>query len=178
MTWLVLITCGFLSLAGTGLAGVDSGNTLALDIATAKKPVIKQKYITNALHQLYYFRYLKIMEMTEGVTNGLQYVKIKTMEPSSDFIVEFTVYKPVSLKKLLEEEPKTEIGHAIGVQGRIWSVDTNTKDGYNVMVLNPVIVKHKDKLAPKRGKELMTEIDPNARSGTTIGPDGKPIVSR
>lgn len=176
--WLTLIACAALFSVRTGWAGVpESGNTLALDIVSSKKPEIKQKYIKRAINNLYYFRYLKITEMQEGETNGLKYVKIKTVEPSSDMAVEFTVYKTVSLKKLLEEEPKTEIGHAIGVQGRVTAIGMN-KETENVIYLNPVIVKHKDRLAPKRGKELMTEIDPNARSGTSIGPDGKPIVSK
>jgi hypothetical protein len=58
------------------------------------------------------------------------------------------------------------------VQGRIESIG---KVSTNTIVLNPVIVKHKDKLAPVRGKEFLYELDPNARYGTDTSA-GKPKV--
>ena len=141
---------------------IDNGNTLALDYVSQKTPAAKKSLVEPALGKLHYFRYLKIAEMTERETNGFRNVLIRAVEPSSSMIVEFNVLKNVSLK-ILDDDPKTKIGDAVGVQGRL---ETIGKVSTNTIVLNPVIVKHKDKLAPVRGKEFLYELDPNARMGT------------
>jgi hypothetical protein len=150
---------------------IDSGNTLALDYSSAKTPDQRKKIAEPVIGKLHYFRYLKILEMNDGMTNGNRVVFIKAVEPSSDMLIEFTVTKPVSLKTL-DDDPKTKLGDAVGVQGRLESIG---KVSTNTIVLNPVIVKHKDKLAPVRGKELLYEIDPNARYGTDTS-GSKPVV--
>ncbi|MDD4871328.1 MAG: hypothetical protein PHR77_12280 [Kiritimatiellae bacterium] len=142
---------------------VDNGNDLALEYVTQKTPALKKALVEPILGKLHYFRYLRITEMTEGKTpDGFRTVAIKAVEPSSDMIVKFTVLKNVSLS-ILDTDPKTKVGDAVGVQGRLESIG---KVATNMIVLNPVIVKHKDKLAPVRGKEFLYELDPNARMGT------------
>jgi len=150
-------------ISGTAWAGpVDNGNTLALDFVTAKTPEQKKLVVDPVMGKLEYFRYLKILEMTEGMTGGTRSVFIKATEPSSDMVVEFTVIKSVSLK-IMDDDPKTKVGDAVGVQGRLVSIG---KKDPNTIVIDPVIVKHKDKLAPGRSKEALYEIDPTARMGT------------
>ena len=154
---------------------IDNGNDLALNYVSAKTPAAKKQLIDPVLGKLHYFRYLKITEMTEGMTNGFRNVFIRATEPSSSMIVEFNVLKNVSLK-ILDDEPKTKIGDAIGVQGRLESMGKLTT---NTIVLNPVIVKHKDKFGPVRGKEFLYELDPNARMGTdTTGGTPKVIKAK
>ena len=157
-----LTVCVAMFFSGAASAITDSGNSLALDIVSAKAPAEKAQIIKNSIGTLYYFRYLKITDMKDGMTNGNRAVFISAVEPSSDMIVEFTVIKTVSLK-VLDNDPKTKVGDCIGATGRVESIG---KKGPNTFVLNPIIVNHKDKDRPVRGKELLYEIDPNARMGT------------
>ncbi|OGV68528.1 MAG: hypothetical protein A2283_19930 [Lentisphaerae bacterium RIFOXYA12_FULL_48_11] len=159
--FLTILTALTLSTTARALP-IDNGNDLALNYVSAKTPAAKKQLIDPVLGKLHYFRYLKITEMTESTTNGFRNVFIRATEPSSSMIVEFNVLKNVSLK-ILDDDPKTKIGDAIGVQGRL---ETMGKVTTNTIVLNPVIVKHKDKFAPVRGKEFLYELDPNARMGT------------
>jgi hypothetical protein len=50
----------------------------------------------------------------------------------------------------------------VAVSGRIKSIGVET----NGIVLDPVVVRYKDRLEPKSGKELLPEVDPSARIGT------------
>jgi len=169
---LSLITLAALCFSTGALAlPVDNGNTLALNYIRAKTPTAKKELVKPVMGKLHYFRYLKIDEMIEGTTNGFRCVRIKAVEPSSQMVVQFNVLKNVSLD-ILDREPKTKIGDAVGIQGRLESIGTVST---NLIILNPVIVKHKDKFAPVRGKELLYEIDPNARYGTDTSGD-KPKV--
>lgn len=165
-----LLICLTMLVSQTAPAITDSGNTLALDIVSAKTPAEKSAIIKNAIGVLYYFRYLKITEMNDTMTNGNRVVYISAVEPSSDMVVSFAVIKPVSLKTL-DNDPKSKIGSCIGATGRIESIG---KKAPNTIVINPVIVNHKDKDRPVRGKELLYEIDPNARMGTDTS-SGKSI---
>jgi hypothetical protein len=84
--------------------------------------------------------------------------------------VEFTVTKRVSLS-LLGQEPETRPGDAVAVVGRLAGVDPDT----DLITLRPVIVRHKDRLTPKVGKELLCEVDPTATYYSYTG--GKKAVS-
>ena len=78
--------------------------------------------------------------------------------------VRFVVVKSESLK-LLRGDPPTKVGEAIAVTGVVRGLGTNT------IVLNPVIVRHKDRLQPKRGKEMLYEVDPTATYYSYTGGD-------
>jgi len=138
---------------------VKSGNTLALDFVSADQAG-RGKITKNATGKIYFFRYLRIVDFEEGRTNGCPCVRISAVEPSSDMRVNFMVTKRVSLKKLKEQGIKLETG--IAVNGRIQSMGKKP----NAIVLHPAIVRHKDRLTPKIGKELLYEVDPEARMGT------------
>jgi hypothetical protein len=68
--------------------------------------------------------------------------------------IKFKVVKTLSLGKL-KEAPESGVGDAIAVTGNIQSVDPVKR----VMVVDPVIVRYKDLLARKGGKEMLQERD-------------------
>jgi hypothetical protein len=82
--------------------------------------------------------------------------------------VRFVVTKRNSLKEL-RMDPETKVGDAIAVTGLVQGIEKNT------ILLHPVIVRHKDRLSPKRGKELLCEVDPSATFYSYTG--GKRPVS-
>jgi hypothetical protein len=82
--------------------------------------------------------------------------------------VRFNVVKPNSLG-VLRADPATKVGDAIAVTGVIGGVTSNT------IVFSQAIVRHKDILHPKRGKELLCDVDPNATFYSFTG--GKRPVS-
>jgi len=143
---------------------VDNGNDLALEFSTAKD-VHRKEIAEEATGKIFFFRYLRISNLEKGQTRGLPFIRMNTVEPSSDVRVDFTVRKKVSLKKA--DPLKT--GEAIAVTGRIKSIGSMT----NTIVLEPVIVRYKDRLSPKVGKELLSELDSDAIyfNYTGAGPD-------
>ena len=145
---------------GTGAAGSgpqDNGNKLALEYSTASADR-KQEIGKDAAGKVYFFRYLRIAGIEKGERDGQRYVRLRTLEPSSDLEVVFTVEKAASLEKV---EPLKE-NDAVAVSGRVKSIGVET----NGIVLGSVIVRYKDRLQPKAGKELLPEVDPSARMGT------------
>jgi len=150
---LVLLAAPFPSLAGRQ----RNGNELALEYSTARESQ-KKDISKEAVGQLYFFRYLRIETITKGKTDAGPFIAMDTVEPSSDMHVSFTVTKSVSLKKA----GPLATNDAVAVSGRLKSLDGNN----NMLVLDPVIVRYKDKHAPAAGKELLPEVDPNARIGT------------
>ncbi len=154
-------------LTGSATGKTSNGNDFALYLSEAQTPAEQKALIDDAKGRPHYFRYLCILGMQEGKEDGTPFVKIKAMEPASMFYVLFKVRKPVSIKKL-SEDPESKIGDAIAVTGRIARADPQKKQ----LELNPVIVRHKDRLAPKIGKELLYELDPNATcySFTEVSP--------
>lgn len=145
------------ALASGAGAKTSNGNDFALFLSEAKTTAERKDLIENAVGRPHYFRYLKIMALEEGETNGRPYVAVVALEPGSCMEVTFTVTKSVSLAKL-EEDPASSVADAIAVTGRIVSADPDK----NRIELDPVIVRHKDCLTPKIGKELLYELDPNA----------------
>jgi len=138
-------------------ARTSNGNDLALYASEAKSDTDRKALFEEAKGRPHYFRYLQIMDMAEGKTNGYPFVRITAFEPSSYMDVKLTVTKRVSLK-ILSDAPKSGIGDAIAVTGRITLIDWNE----NAIHLRPVIVRHKDRLSPVIGKELLCEVDPGA----------------
>jgi len=144
-------------MGGGAWGKTSNGNDFALWLSEATNADESKALIDEAKGQPHYFRYLYIMEMAEGEINGVPYVDIVTTEPASLMKVAFRVIKSVSLKKLAEDPP-SKIGDAIAVTGNVAAVDPEAKR----IDLNPIIVRHKDRLAPKIGKELFYELDSNA----------------
>lgn len=157
-----------LLLAGSALGKTSHGNDFALYLSEARTPEEQKELIDDARGRPHYFRYLCIVGMQEGkLKDGRPYVNIKAVEPASLFNVLFTVQKPVSLRKL-KESPASNVGDAIAVTGKVAMADPKKKR----IELNPIIIRHKDRLSPKIGKELFHELDPSATcySFTQVSP--------
>ena len=159
MNMLVRVMAGgiLIVLTAVAQAAVDSGNTLALEYLSAERAQ-KSGIRKDATGKIFFFRYLRIVDLEKGETGGLPYIRMSTVEPSSDMVVDFVITKKVSLKKAASLKK----GEAVAVLGRIKSIGKKP----NRIVLDPVIVKYKDRLAPKIGKELLCEVDPDARYAT------------
>lgn len=143
-------------LALTSEARTRNGNDFALYYSEAATEAERKELLKEAGRQLYFFRYLQIMEMEEKKDElGRACVAITAFEPSSLMDVAFKVTQPVSLS-ILREEPASRPGDAIAVTGRI--VDINPKT--NTLTLDPVIVRHKDKLSPAAGVEMLYDVQP------------------
>lgn len=134
-------------------ADTSNGNDFALALIEAKTPQAKKAALDDAQGRPHYFRYLQIMEM-EPAGAG---VRITAFEPASYLDVKFTVTMPNSLA-LLREEPASKVGDAIAVTGKV----TGLESGTNAILLDQAIVRHKDRLSPKIGKELLSEVKPGA----------------
>jgi len=139
--------------AGNLAAKTSNGNDFALYFSEAKNADERKLLLADALDRPHIFRYLQIMEMEETDAG----MRITAFEPASLMDVKFTVDKPVSLA-LLRKDPVSKVGRAIAVTGKLVSADDKEK----LIVLEGTIVRHKDRLSPAVGKELLYEVDPRA----------------
>jgi hypothetical protein len=151
LLWLLGVGCWLLVFAGEARAKTSNGNDLALYYSEAKTSQQKLELLNDAVKRPHFFRYLQVMEM-EDHSSGGGGVAITAFEPSSYMDVKFVVTKRVSRQKL-KADPATRVGDALAVSGVVKAIENNT------IVLSPVIVRHKDRLLPKRGKEMLYEID-------------------
>ncbi len=149
------------------LAATSNGNDFALALDEARSDEERASIVQDAMGRPHYFRYIYITSMQEGETGGRPRIAIAGTEPASTWQLTFAVTKPVSLSKLAAD-PATSVHDAIAVTGKIAGVDVENRR----ITLDPVIVRHKDRLTPKRGKELFTELDPDAicYSYTAVAP--------
>lgn len=138
-------------------AATSNGNDFALALIEAKTPAAKKAVLDDARGRSHFFRYLQIMEMQEVTEEGRSSVKITAFEPASYLDVKFTVTMPQSLS-LLRDDPVSKIGDAIAVTGRFVGIEA----GKNSILLESPIVRQKDRLSPKIGKELLSETNPGA----------------
>jgi len=138
-------------------AATSNGNDFALAFAEAKTPAAKKAVLDDAQGRPHFFRYLQIMEMQPVTEEGRAGVRITAFEPASYFDVKFTVTMPNSLA-LLQSDPASKVGDAIAVTGRLVGMEP----GKNVILLESPIVRHKDRLSPKIGQELLGEVNPGA----------------
>ncbi len=138
-------------------AAVPNGNEYSLSVTEAKTPAAVKEVLSEGVGKKHSFRYLEVLELKQADNDGAPVIGVKAREPSSDMIVKFLVQKSISLA-VLQQTPATAVGDALAVTGVIESVDPQKK----TMVLNPVIVRFKDRLAPKIGKEMLSEIDSSA----------------
>lgn len=150
------------------VAKTSNGNDFALYYIEARTDLERKTLLDEARGRPHFFRYLQIMELEKGEKDGRPFIAIRAFEPASYMDVKFYVSKRVSLTKL-SEAPVSTLGDAIAVTGVIKSVADNT------ITLSPVIVRHKDRLSPKRGKELLCEVDPGATFYSYTG--GKKAIS-
>jgi hypothetical protein len=158
MNKLLPLLAAFLLTATTSvLSATSNGNELALALSEAKSPAARTTLAEGAAGRPHFFRYLQIIELQQITEAGREAWKIAAFEPSSYMDVLFTVSMPVSLS-LLKTEPITKPGDAIAVTGKVLGVDP----AKNAILLAEPIVRHKDRLSPKIGKELLSEVNPGA----------------
>jgi hypothetical protein len=153
----VFSTVVLLSSAAVALAATSNGNEFALAYVEAKTPAAQKAVVDDAQGRPHFFRYLQIMEMEPVKEDGRDGVRITAFEPSSYLDVKFTITMPVSLS-LLKSDPASKVGDAIAVTGKLIGFDPKQ----NAIVLGETIVRHKDRLSPKIGKELLGEVNPGA----------------
>ena len=149
-----LLVCGNALAAST-----ENGNELARRLMYGQKNIERDSDTEkNAVGNLYFFRYMKVVEK-KAITNTTPTTYFfQVQEPSVGMYVEFVVTKQESLK--IAEA--TQIGEALAFVGRIKTISKL----FNKIEISSVIVRYKDRLAPKKGKELLSDVDPNARYGT------------
>ncbi len=140
----------------TAKARTSNGNEFALYYSEAADDAGRKAVFEEARGRPHFFRYLQIMEI-QMTTNELGRVNIHitAFEPSSCMDVVFKVDKPASLSILLEE-PVSKTGDAVAVTGKVIEADRKK----NMVRLDPVIVRHKDRLSPAAGKEMLYETNP------------------
>ena len=138
-------------------AATSNGNEFALAFVEAKNAAAKKAVADDAQGRPHFFRYLQIMEMEPVKEGGHDGLRITAFEPSSYLDVKFTITMPVSLS-LLKSDPVSKVGDAIAVTGKLIGFDP----AKNAIVLESPIVRHKDRMSPKVGKELLGEVNPGA----------------
>ncbi len=149
----ILLLCS----SSAAAAGVPNGNEYALSLVEAQNVADIKSILDEGVGRKHFFRYLEVLDIKKGQNNGAPVIGLKTREPSSDMIVKFLVQKSNSLA-ILQEEPATQVGDALAVLGVIERVEPQKKS----IVLNPVIVRYKDRTTPKAGKEMLSELDSSA----------------
>lgn len=147
----------WLALSLVTMAATSNGNELALALTEAKTPAAKKALLDDAVGRPHFFRYLQIMEMQSVTEDGHAGVRITAFEPGSYTDVKFTIVMPVSLA-LLKADPVTKPGDAIAVTGKVAGIEAGT----SAILLGETIVRNKDRLSPKMGKELLGEVNPGA----------------
>lgn len=132
---------------------VRNGNETVLAWSTnqaAGKQVL-QKQAQGIFHT---FRYLRVTAVKKDQpTTGA--MTVTTVEPSSDMKVALVVTKPLSL----ELAATLTTNDSVSAYGRIKSIGLEAPD---LVVVEPALLKHKDRSAPKLTKELLHEVDPTA----------------
>ena len=146
-----------LALAFSARAATSNGNDFALAFTEAKTPAAKMSLLDDAHGRPHFFRYLQIMEMESVTEDGRAGVRITAFEPASYMDVKFTITMPVSLA-LLKDAPASKVGDAIAVTGKMLGIEPEK----NTILLGETIVRHKDRLSPAIGKELLSEVNPGA----------------
>lgn len=138
-------------------AKTSNGNDFALYYSEGRDDRERADLLEDARNRPHFFRYLQIMEMQSFKEGDRSGVTIIAFEPASRMDIHFTVTKSVSMA-LLASEPKSKRGDAIAVTGKVLNADAKK----NIIELGDSIVRHKDRLSPKIGQELLCEVDPGA----------------
>jgi hypothetical protein len=164
---IILLASAFVSF---GSGRTSNGNDFALYLVETKTKAEEKALVEDAIGRPHFFRYLQIMKIETTRENGREGIRITAFEPASYLDICFTVTKPISLR-ILKEDPVTKFGSAIAVSGQIESADKEA----NIIRLKHTVVRHKDRLSPALGKELICEVDPRATFYSYTG--GKKKVS-
>ncbi len=133
-----------------------NGNDFALSYVEARSEAERGALLDKAGRRPHYFRYLQIMTLETVEGGRAPVIRIIALEPASLLDIAFTVHQPASLA-ILREAPAAEPGRAIAVSGVIESADPADR----TLRLHPVIVRHRDRLAPATGKEMRYETHPD-----------------
>ena len=146
----------FVGLQGPAAAdSVRNGNELALNL-TRLTDEKRADLVKTRLNMIHTFRFLKIKEKSEpDPETGA--VQLKTVEPSSDAVVIFTINRGSRVSYDIVQPLSTN--DAIAINGRLIKV---SKDRPPVIELGQTVVQFKDRDRPKIGLELRTEVDPTA----------------
>jgi hypothetical protein len=148
-----------LMLAGLVLAptvradAVRNGNEVALAYVEADEEA-KVRLRDEHLGVIHTFRYLEVTRAAEQLDEGPG-LRVVTVEPGSDMSVVLLVSGKVSLTLARA----LAVGECVAVKGRIKALGEPEHD---TIVVEPAVLKHKDRCAPKTGKELRREVDPSA----------------
>ena len=153
----LLLAVGLAGLGRSAEGTTANGNELALYYTEAKTDTDRRVLKEAAMGKQHFFRYLQVNSLQEGEIDGYPYVYLSMREPSSQMTVSCKVMKSLSLAKL-KEDPPTKVGDCVALTGVVSDMDPDQK----LIKLNPVIVRFKDRLAPKAGKELLAEVDASA----------------
>ena len=156
---LFIFVSGLFLMLSTGsvTALTMNGNDFALYFSEAKDTDERSAVFEEAKGNPHFFRYLQIMEMKEETVEGREVIEMVAFEPASLMDISFTLSRSRSMQ-LLKEEPESKLGSALALTGKVIGVDLKK----NTVRLGSVIVKHKDRLSPAIGKELLCEVDSKA----------------
>lgn len=130
---------------------VRNGNELALAFtrADAAGRGRLQQEQTGRIHT---FRYLQVTNIAAQANGNPVYA---TVEPSSDMTVVLMVSGAISL----QIAATVATGDCLAVKGRIQNLGSTDPA---VIVLDPALIRNKDREAPKVGRELLNEVDDRA----------------
>lgn len=142
-----------MGLSSIGAAKSMNGNDFALYFSEAKTDTERRTLFDEAKGNPHFFRYLQIMEMEELQQDGRSVIQITAFEPASLMDVKFTVAGSLS-QKIIKEDPASLPGDALALTGKVAGVDLKK----NEIQLASVIIRHKDRLSPAVGQELLCEV--------------------
>lgn len=132
---------------------VRNGNELMLNL-TRFEGTQRAELVQTRLNMIHAFRYLKIVAKSDpNPETGA--ITLKTVDPGSDAIVIFTVNRRLSLDIV---QPLTT-NDCVAVNGRVLKI---SNDNPPTLQLGQVAVQYKDKDQPKRGRQLLNEVDSTA----------------
>ena len=130
---------------------VRNGNELALTYTRADAPG-KAAIRKESEGKLHTFRFLKVFRIDPDPAGGFSVYF--TREPSSDLVVEIHPQGPVSRQVVAA----VATNDCLAVNGRLAKIGESPES----FVVQPAVIRSKDRPAPKGEKELLHEIDPNA----------------
>ncbi len=130
---------------------VRNGNELALSFSRADAPG-KAALQKESEGRLFTFRFLKIIRIDPGPTGGLPVYT--TIEPSSDLTV--ILHPQGGVSRQVAATAATN--DCLAANGRLARLGTPS----GTLVIEPAVLRSKDRAAPKGEKELLPEIDSTA----------------
>jgi hypothetical protein len=145
--FLTLLLCGALWVYAEA---VRNGNEMALEYSSADAAAKKAKQEADT-GKLFTFRYLKVKELKLAPGE----VRMTTIEPSSDMEVVLVARQ----RKSLELAATVTTNDSVAINGRVTDLG---RQATNRMVVDPAIIRFKDRPAPKPGEEALHDVDKTA----------------